>query len=181
MTEQSPYATPEATLNTAVEEFYQPRIFSFSGRIGRLRYLAYNFSLYFISMLLMMPLMGGAATMTEPGNPPLTMIVIGVIFYALSIIFSVMFAKRRFNDINRSGWYILLLLIPIVNIAVAVALIFFSGSKETNKFGAMPTENTLWVKILGLSFPILFFVGIIAAISIPAFQSYTEKAQQMQQ
>ena len=38
------YRTPEASLvGDVVEDSYQPKIFSFSGRIGRLRYLGYCF------------------------------------------------------------------------------------------------------------------------------------------
>ena len=36
------YRTPEASLvGDVVEDSYQPKIFSFSGRIGRLRYFGY--------------------------------------------------------------------------------------------------------------------------------------------
>ena len=41
MSEQNPYSTPGAALDTEQDQYYQPKIISFSGRIGRLRYLAY--------------------------------------------------------------------------------------------------------------------------------------------
>ena len=38
----NPYSAPDAALDTGQDDLYQPKIFSFSGRIGRMRYLAYG-------------------------------------------------------------------------------------------------------------------------------------------
>ena len=56
------------------------------------------------------------------------MVVLAVVYIAL-IVLSVMFAKRRFNDLNRSGWWILLSLVPIVNIAVYIYMMFFRAPR----------------------------------------------------
>ena len=58
------YETPAASLvGDIAEEPYQPKIFSFSGRIGRLRYLGYCFIASLLGYVLIIPgtvLMAGA-------------------------------------------------------------------------------------------------------------------------
>jgi heme/copper-type cytochrome/quinol oxidase subunit 2 len=88
-----------------------------------------------------------------------------------------MFAKRRLNDLNRSGWWFLLLIVPIVNLLMAIYLVFFPGSDGSNNFGPAPKANSLGVMILGWSMPVIFFVGILAAIAIPAYQDYLSRVQ----
>ena len=42
---------------------------------------------------------------------------------------------RRFHDLGRSGWWSLLALIPLVNLALLVYLAFAPGQKWVNKWG----------------------------------------------
>jgi uncharacterized membrane protein YhaH (DUF805 family) len=168
----NPYSTPDASLDAGQDDLYQPKILSFSGRIGRMRYLAYGIGLNFLLMAIMIPLGGATAAMGgEAGMSMIGMLVIGI-FYVATIAVSVMFAKRRLNDLNRSGWWFLLFLIPIVNLLMAIYLVFFPGSDGSNNFGPAPKANSLGVMILGWSMPVIFVVGILAAIAIPAYQNY---------
>ena len=191
MSEKNPYSTPEASLNVSSEqdEKYQPDVFSFNGRIGRLRYLAYSFGTSLLLLVAMSVLMGLAATLgttaeMKEGDMPVMMIVITALYYIVSIVFAAMFGKRRLNDLDKSGWWFLLFLVPIANIVLAIYVLFFSGSEGSNNFGPASIDNTTGVKVLALLIPILLIIGgIVAAVSIPAYQSYIEKAQnaQMQQ
>ena len=52
----NPYSAPDAALDTGQDDLYQPKIFSFSGRIGRMRYLAYGIGVNFLLMAVMIPL-----------------------------------------------------------------------------------------------------------------------------
>ena len=175
MTDANPYSAPDAALETGYDETYSPSIISFQGRIGRMRYLAYSIGVSLVMMIVMMvvmPLLGASMMMVGGGGPEglsiVSMLFIGV-FYVLTIVFSVMFAKRRLNDLNRSGWWFLLFLIPIVNLLLAIYLIFFPGTQGNNNFGPAPTANSVGVLILGWSLPVLFVLGIVAAIAIPQF------------
>ncbi|MBT8434102.1 MAG: DUF805 domain-containing protein [Gammaproteobacteria bacterium] len=165
----NPYDAPDASLDTGQDELYQPKIFSFNGRIGRMRYLAYSIGVNFLLMLVMMPLAGLSAFMGgDPTSSMVGMLGIGI-FYVVTIVISVMFAKRRLNDLNRSGWWFLLFIIPIVNLLLAIYLIFFPGNSGNNNFGAAPAANTIGVLILGWMFPALMILGIVAAVVIPQF------------
>ncbi len=165
----NPYDAPDASLDTGQEELYQPKVFSFNGRIGRMRYLAYSIGVNFLLMLVMVPLAGASAFMG--GDPTTSMIgMLGIgIFYIVTIVISVMFAKRRLNDLNRSGWWFLLFIIPIVNLVLAIYLIFFPGTSGDNNFGAAPAANSTGVLILGWMFPAIMILGIVAAVVIPQF------------
>jgi uncharacterized membrane protein YhaH (DUF805 family) len=179
MTDQNPYSAPDATLATDTNATYEPSIFAVSGRIGRLRYLAYGFGVQMLLGLVLLPFGGMAAVASQGEMSMLTMLLAGV-FYIASIAFSIIFAKRRFNDLNRSGWWFLLFIIPLVNLLAAIYLIFFPGTQGPNEFGPAPSPNSLGVKILAFIVPVIFIVGMLAAIAIPAYQQYVTQAQQSQ-
>jgi len=142
-----------------------------------MRYLAYGIGVNLLLTAVMVPLTGATAAMGgEAGMSVVGMAAIGI-FYLATIIVSVMFAKRRLNDLNRSGWWFLLFVIPFVNLLLAIYLIFFPGSDGANNFGPAPVANSLGVLILGWMMPVVMLVGIVAAVAIPAYQNYLSQAQ----
>ena len=188
MIDQNPYISPEAPLEAAQLGEYQPTIFTFSGRIGRLRYLAYGsgitlifVGLYVVTVAIIVAL-GALGAVSPEAGLPITLVVVMSVFYIATFFFSIMFGKRRLNDLNRSGWWVLLFIIPVLNLLLAIYLIFFSGNKEPNYYGPPPVENSLVVKILGLFLPLSFLVliGIFAAIAIPQYQYYMDQAAKAQ-
>ena len=165
----NPYSAPDAALDTGQDDLYQPKIFSFSGRIGRMRYLAYGIGVNILLMAVMIPLGGATAVMGgEAGMSMIGMLVIGI-FYIATFVISIMFAKRRLNDLNRSGWWFLLFLIPLVNLLFAIYVLFFPGTGGDNNFGPAPVENSTGVLILAWIFPVIMILGIVAAVVIPQF------------
>ena len=65
--------------------------------------------------------------------------------------------------------------IPFLNILIGLYMVFGPGSTGTNRFGKQPNKNPTWL-FLVVFFPIVIF-GILAAVAIPAYQQYTEKAK----
>jgi len=171
MNDQNPYSTPDASLSSGSSGTYNPSVLSFSGRIGRLRYLAYNTGLNLILMAIMVPLLGATGFMAGGGDMAamggMSSILL-ILLYIATFVITIMYGKRRLNDLNRSGWFILLIIIPLVNLLLAIYMIFFAGTEGDNEYGPKPDPNTLGVKILALTMPVLFFLGIGAAIIIPS-------------
>ena len=172
MNDSNPYSAPGAELGGGQDATYQPKVISFSGRLGRMRYLAYNLGLNIALSLLMIPFVGAAAFMGGMGASPestgmLGMVVMAVVYIG-SIVISVMFAKRRLNDLNRSGWWMLLMFVPLVNLLLVIYMLFFPGTDGSNNFGPAPVANTIGVLILGWLFIGVFVLGIVAAIAMPA-------------
>jgi len=180
MSEANPYTAPDATLDAGQAALYQPKIFSFNGRIGRMRYLAYGIGTNMLLAVVILPLFGASTAMGGvPTASMLGMVAIGV-FYLITIVVSVMFAKRRLNDLNRSGLWFLLFTIPVVNLLLVIYLIFFPGTDGANRFGPAPVANSIGVLILGWMLPVVFVLGIVAAVAIPQYQDYVTRAQSMQ-
>jgi uncharacterized membrane protein YhaH (DUF805 family) len=58
--------------------------------------------------------------------------------YSLAVVIpSIAVATRRLHDIGKSGWWQLLLLIPIVGVIILI-IWFATDSKEDNKYGPNP-------------------------------------------
>lgn len=181
MSAANPYMTPEAVVGMTSDERYQPKVFSVSGRIGRLRYLAYTTGVNLVVMSIMVGLGAavGAAAGAEPQGAPTGLAFggISVLLYLALVVFAVIFGKRRINDLNKSAWLLLLFLVPVVNLFLAIYLVFFKGTEGENDYGPAPVPNTLGVTILGLVMPLVFLVATVSAIVIPAYQAYQEAAR----
>lgn len=177
----NPYQAPAATVrdfaDSAVDQPYEPRIFSTRGRIGRLRYIVYSFvvqmvavALAGIAAALLIPALGGRGAVPEMMWPLLALIYIPL-FVTLLIM-----ARRRLHDLNLTGWIALLMLVPLVNIILGLVLLFWPGSKGANRFGPPPVPNGLLVIFFGLILP-LAIVGMVAAVALPAYQQYAARMQ----
>lgn len=162
----NPYQAPAARVGDVEtdEEFQEVRMWSAAGRVGRLRYLAYSTGASLLCGLL-------SAAFTAALGASLGGVLTMVAYVAL-IVFSIMVAIQRSHDMDWSGWTVLLTLIPFV----ALIWLFKPGTKGANTYGAPPPPNTLGVKILACLLPIIFIIGILAAIAIPAYVEYTRRA-----
>jgi uncharacterized membrane protein YhaH (DUF805 family) len=167
----NPYNAPDASLDTGHdEEYYQPTLFSFSGRIGRLRYLAYNAGANLLLLGVLILMSGGVAGLAAM---PEMSSAYGLFYIASNLalfVIAIIWGKRRLNDLNRTGWWMLLLIVPLVNFIFVIYLIGFGGSEASNNYGSPPVANSLGVKILGSLLIVMFalgIIGILAAIIIP--------------
>ena len=171
----NPYNAPTADLSKShVEnEGYLPEFMSASGRIGRVRYMAYTVAPSFGLTFLVGMVMGIMA----PGvmrNPMVTLLC-----YIPMLILLFIMGARRLNDVNLSGWLSLFSLIPLINLLFGLVLLFIPGNDRTNRYGPPPQKNTTGVLVLAWLGPLILVVvmGILAAVAIPAYQSYVEKSR----
>lgn len=173
MTEQNLYDTPNANLDTQREEYYQPKILSWSGRLGRLRFFTY----YFVNVLLVMTLLAllSASVVGAQNLQAVFGLLFGII-YITAFVFVISLFKRRLNDINASGWFSLVMFIPLLNFILFLVLLFMPGTNTSNRFGAMPAANKT-AAMVGILLVAFTFVGIVAAISIPAYQKFAQSRQ----
>jgi uncharacterized membrane protein YhaH (DUF805 family) len=175
MSTVNPYAPPGAAVADVddLDPGVQPvKLFSAQGRIGRLRFLAYSTAGYLLSFaasMLVAAIAGGA------GGKDIVGIVTALMMLPWAI-FAVMTGIQRSHDMNWSGWWILLAIVPLVGLI----WVFKGGTKGANRFGAPPPPNTLGLKILGLAFPVIAGIGIVAAIALPAYQTYVQRAKAAQ-
>jgi uncharacterized membrane protein YhaH (DUF805 family) len=127
---------------------YEPCVNSTKGRIGRLRYIAYtwvaamvlNFYVAFIAPFFL-------PYVARNRNELLCKMI--VLVYAPNIILGIIMARRRLQDLNRSGWWLLVNLIPFAVIPLILYLLFAPGTDGPNKFGPKPIENPpgTWIPV----------------------------------
>lgn len=170
----NPYQRPAAPVDDAgIEEFSQVKVFSVAGRIGRVRYIGYSvgMSLVFYALI---GLGVGLSAGTGLGLLGGAVIIAGVIGM---LVVAVMLTVQRCHDFDFSGWLCLLLIVPVAPLLFWI----IPGTRGSNRFGAPTPPNSTGVVVLALILPILFFVGIIAAIALPAYQKYVERARMTQE
>jgi uncharacterized membrane protein YhaH (DUF805 family) len=169
----NPYRAPKAAVGDLDEQEYQPvRTFSASGRIGRARYIAYSIGW----TVLVGAIAGGvAAVLGGTGLAPVAFIAMFAAYAALFVI-QILLTIQRSHDFNTSGWLCLLIFIPLVNLLFW----FIPGTPDSNRYGAPPPPNTMGTIVIALILPVVFVVGIAAAIAIPAYQHYVERARAVQ-
>jgi len=162
MSTHNPYVAPRAAVDDAPEEYQPVKVFSVSGRIGRARYIAYT-----LGISLLLGLIGGALS-AAIGETAV------YIAYAAIFVLSIMLTIQRSHDFNTTGWLAILGLVPLVN------LIFWliPGTDGPNRFGRKTPPNGVLTLIAAWMIPVVFTVGILAAVSIPAYQQYVKRAQQ---
>jgi len=158
----NPYAKPNAAVAEAAEDYQEVKVFATSGRIGRVRYIAYGMGIYFLFAIL------GALLSLVLGNAGM------VIAWIAIMVVGFMITIQRCHDFNTTGWLSLLVLVPLVNLIFW----FIPGTDGPNDYGAKTPPNGAGVIIAALIIPIVFAMGIIAAIALPAYQQYQKRAAQ---
>lgn len=174
----NPYNAPTADLSQVAdsESTYQPQFMTIHGRIGRLRYLAYTSVASLALLAVMLVVMVGLGSI----SPTAALLPLVLVIPMLAVSF--VMAKRRLNDMDRSGWWVLLTFVPILGVIPSLILLFYPGDKQSNDYGLPPAPNTTGVVIGACSLIVIGILGgILAAVALPAYQGYVEKAKAAQE
>jgi uncharacterized membrane protein YhaH (DUF805 family) len=168
----NPYRAPAAAVADAAEQYQPVNIYSASGRIGRARYIAYTLGLSILFGVFVAAVAGALGAMGLAAAAGIG----GIVLYAGLLIWMFMLTIQRAHDFNTTGWLSILMLIPLVNFIFW----FIPGTDGENRFGGETPPNSILVLIAAWLVPVLFFVGIIAAVALPAYSDYMKRAQQLQ-
>ncbi len=120
-----------------------------------------------------------AVESSETGVGVLFLIITMVIVYVPMLVFTVVLMRRRFNDMDLSGWLTLLILVPFLNLLVMPWLMIARGTAGHNRFGPMPTSNPTSITVLGSIMMALIVLSIVSAIAAPIYydtKSYDSSA-----
>jgi len=137
-------------------KFSVPTIFKIQSRINRTQFLAYSFA-YGVPALTLSIL---ADLLPKPFS-------IGISMLALSFFAAVLIslAIKRVHDFDENAWFALLVIVPLANFY----LVFEPGSPIPNRYGAVPPESSIGVKILAvlaLIWPVLLLPFIVFVPSV---------------
>ena len=161
------YQTPQAELqpDAALTDYGDLKLFNASLRLGRLRYLLRGM-LFMIGIYcaIFVMIFGGIflASVSSAGaifslaSGPVAIGVIGVLLVAA--IFS---GIQRLHDLDKTGWLILLLYIPLVGIVFGLYMLFTAGTQGVNRYGAPPPPNKTWHTVVAIGVGVVFLVLIV--------------------
>lgn len=178
----NPYSAPGATLNQdgSEDDTYLPQIWSFSGRIGRLRYIGYSALVGFLILLVMGLAVALAGGLSRGGGGAFAVVILLVLQLAMFIA-QFVYTRRRLNDLDLTGWISLLLPIPLLGFLLWLYLLFAPGTDGYNRWGTKPAPNPPYMWLVALVFPAtIVTIGILAAIAMPAYQQYVQRAKAAQ-
>jgi uncharacterized membrane protein YhaH (DUF805 family) len=143
-------------------------------RLGRVKYIAAQS--FWLSILLVFAILPRVTldcttqdsifTQVLNSNPGYIIIYTLIMIFILTIIVNLIFLRiRRINDFNLKGWWILLGLVPVVNLLWEIAVLFVPGTKGANKFGkpdkAPTTIDYLIILVLPITVFILYYYGLL--------------------
>ena len=168
MEARNPYNAPKSKVTGVATEYGEIKIFTPRGRIGRVRYIGYSIGL---TMLIGFVLGLIAALVGKAAGSEVAAIVTIATYVGIFIVMMLLTIQRA-HDFNASGWMALVVFIPLVNLIFW----FIPGTDGENRFGPETPPNGTGAVVLALILPAIFILGIVAAIALPAYQQYLQRA-----
>lgn len=110
----------------------------FTGRARRKEY--WYFLLFNIIISIILSAVDG---MTGSYNPQTGMGLLGTIYILAILLPAVGVSIRRLHDTGRSGWWVLLSLIPLLGTIVLLVFMLQDSKPGSNQYGANPKEVNL--------------------------------------
>lgn len=172
------YAPPTADIEGEHNgEMVEPPPFmslSVEGRYGRATYI----NTWGAAVLAMM-VVGVITAVLTPLLGKLVLVPVALAVLVL-VVWGVRVSVLRLHDFNRSGWWLLLGLIPYVGAVLNIVVAVWPGNAEENDYGPKPRRGNM---VLAIAITVLSVVsiGILAAVAIPAYQGYVNRAKQAAQ
>ena len=115
------------------------KLTDFSGRASRSEYWKFYLSFF----ILYLAIMFGVLVLIIMGNPYISDSSLDAISWVLSVpggLLTLSATVRRLHDTNKSGWFVILFLIPLIGLIVLIFLIL-PGDKGRNKYGPNPLKT----------------------------------------
>ena len=104
----------------------------FNGRANRREFWTFVLINIVIGMALVAAT--GDAANDQPG-------LLAMLFYLAALLPTIAVSARRLHDTNRSGWWQLVSLVPLVGGLVMLVLYLLSGTPGANRFGEPPAAG----------------------------------------
>lgn len=120
------------------EAVFKELFFTSKGRLNRKSYIYRNFFLSFVLNIIRIILAVLAAYIDA-----LELLFTGLL-YVLGIfgfVAGIMMLERRLHDLDKSGWWMLLFCVPLVNILFYIYILFFKGTEGPNQYGEDPLQQ----------------------------------------
>ncbi len=131
------YAAPQAVVYPEADHDLPPLLaLSVTGRIGRLRYLAWGIPALLAFFAAMLVLLVGL------GSGRIFSIVLGLGAFLAGLVVLLRVSILRLHDLGRSGWWVLMFFVPLLNLVTHLVLMLAPGEPVANEHGPVPEDNT---------------------------------------
>lgn len=122
------------------EETIWEMFFSTKGRLNRQPYILRILGLNLIEAFIMLVGILAYGTFYQDLMPEAVVDEMRAWMGLIMLFPCAMLMIRRLHDLNRSGWWFLIILIPYVNFLLLIAALFIKGTKGPNKYGLDPLQ-----------------------------------------
>ena len=107
-------------------------MFNFKGRINRGRFLLYIIVLSVISIVVTAVYTSAVQNLQAPFAS--IGFIVALIILIISAVAGISAWVRRLHDVNLSGFYAFLMIVPLVNIILGLYLLFKPGDSNPNQY-----------------------------------------------
>jgi uncharacterized membrane protein YhaH (DUF805 family) len=118
-------------------------LFSVQGRANRAKFWLVALGILVVEVILFALILGGAAMSGDPEQiaaamGPVASIVV-LIFVAVATWISIAVAVKRYHDRNKSGWWVLIVFVPVIGgLWYLIECGFLRGTVGPNNYGPDP-------------------------------------------
>jgi uncharacterized membrane protein YhaH (DUF805 family) len=119
-------------------------LFGFQGRANRAKWWLVALAIFVVEMIVFAALFGGVAMSGDPEQiraavmAPLALVVL-VVFGVVATWVSLAVAVKRYHDRNKSGWWILIVFVPVIGgLWYFIECGFLRGTPGPNSYGPDP-------------------------------------------
>ena len=109
---------------------------TFQGRAQRAEY--WYFVLFYVIVYMVLGFLDGS--LSRPAEEPSWGLLSGV-FALATLVPSIAVSVRRLHDTNRSGWWMLVMFVPLIGQLVMLIFMVLDGTPGDNRFGSNPKQQ----------------------------------------
>lgn len=120
------------------EAVFKELFFTSKGRLNRKSYIYRSIFLSLVLGIIQLILELATAAIEALELLFAVMILVLCIF---GFVAGIMMLARRLHDLDKSGWWMLLLCVPLVNILFYIYILFFKGTEGPNQYGDDPLQS----------------------------------------
>lgn len=120
------------------EAVFKELFFTSKGRLNRRSYIYRSIFLSLVLSVIQVVLTFAANSI---GALELLFAVLLLVSGLFGFVASIMMLERRLHDLDKSGWWMLLLCVPLVNILFYIYILFFKGTEGPNQYGEDPLQS----------------------------------------
>lgn len=147
VSQQNPFSVPSTFGETAVEPITQQAF----GGIGRLAYFGYSVLNSIVSQVLTIAVVSALPAEAAP---------VALVIAALSMVAAIVITVLRLKNLGNSGWWVLGLIVPILNLIIAIKLIAAPEGYALHK-----TLDTPGKVIVGLMLGLIVLVVVVVVLA----------------